>query len=306
MSEQFLYGGQAIIEGVLIRGRTRAAMAVRSPDGEIVTRNLTVEGWTNGPARRIPIVRGVTILYETVAMGIRALTISAGIALQEGEEEEQQMNPVGVGAILALAFVLGVFVFFLIPVFVSHGIENLGASGAAANVIEGLLRLGLFVAYLWGVGQMKDVGRVFGYHGAEHMAVSAQEEGAPLDVATLRRFPTAHPRCGTAFLLTVVLVSIVVFMLIPRDPLWLLVGSRIVLIPVIAALSYEAIRFSGRHRHNIWVRIFDSPSLMTQKLTTREPDDGQIEVAIRAVEYAMELDAGSAATPVRDVPAGTS
>jgi len=295
VSERFLYGGQAVIEGVMIRGRSHAAVAVRDPQGVIVTRSLFVGGWTSGRAREIPLLRGIAILIETIVMGIRALTVSAEVAAQEEGKDVEPLPAAGLAVILALAFILGIIVFFLIPLFISHGLQAVGASAVAANVVEGLLRLAFFIGYLWGVGRMKDIGRLFGYHGAEHMAVSAQEQDMPLNVETLRRFPTAHPRCGTAFLLTVVLVSIIVFMLFPREPLWLLVTSRIVLVPVIAAISYEIIRFNGQHRSNPWVHLLDAPSLMTQKLTTRMPDDGQIEVAIRAVEYAMELDALSAA-----------
>ena len=296
MKEQFLYGGQAIIEGVMIRGRSHAAIAVRTPGGDIVTRPLSIGGWTNGRAREIPLLRGVAILVETVVMGVKALTTSAELAAQESGDDSEPLPAASIVVILGLAFFLGIVFFFLIPLFISRGLEGMGASHTTANVAEGLLRLAFFIGYLWAVGRMKDVGRVFSYHGAEHMAVSAQEHGAPLSVETLRRFPIAHPRCGTAFLLTVILVSIIVFMLFPRDSLWLLVTSRIVLVPLIAAISYEIIRFNGRHRSNPWVRLLDAPSLMTQKLTTRQPDNGQIEVAIRAVEYAMELDAGSAGT----------
>ena len=294
MSEQFLYGGQAIIEGVMIRGRSHAAIAVRSPGGNIITRSLSIAGWTTGRAREIPLLRGVAILVETIVMGVKALTASADIAARESGEDSEPLPAAGIAAILFIAFLLGIVIFFLIPLFVSRGVESV-ASDATANVVEGLLRLAIFVGSLWGVGRMKDVGRLFGYHGAEHMAVSAQEHHVPLTVETLRRFPTAHPRCGTAFLLTVVLVSIIVFILVPRDPLWLLVTSRVILVPFIAAISYEIIRFNGQHRSNPWVRLIDAPSLLTQKLTTRVPADDQIEVAIRAVEYAMELDAGSAA-----------
>jgi len=304
VKEQFLYGGQAIIEGVMIRGRSHAAIAVRSPGGDIVTRPLNIGGWTNGRAREIPLLRGVAILFETVVMGLKALTTSAELAAHQAEDDSEPLPAGSMAVILGLAFLLGIVVFFLIPLFISHGLESMGASHVTANVVEGLLRLAFFIGYLWAVGRMKDVGRVFSYHGAEHMAVSAQEQGAPLRVETLRRLPIAHPRCGTAFLLTVILVSIIVFMLFPRELLWLLVASRIVLVPVIAAISYEIIRFNGRHRSNPWVRLLDAPSLLTQKLTTRQPDSDQIEVAIRAIEYAMELDAGEATGNAAGTEAG--
>ena len=295
MNERFLYGGQAVIEGVMIRGRSHAAIAVRHPGGEIVTRSLTLGGWASGRARETPLLRGIAILVETVVMGVKALTASAEIAGEEAGSDSEPLPTAGVVMILGLAFVLGIIIFFLIPLFISQGIGRV-TSDATANMAEGLLRLAIFIGYLWAAGRMKDVGRLFGYHGAEHMAVSAQERGAPLNVETLRGFPTAHPRCGTAFLLTVVIVSIVVFMLFPRDPLWLVVASRIFLIPLIAAISYEIIRFNDQHRSNPWVQLLNAPSLLAQRLTTRVPADDQIEVAIRAVEYTMELDAQDAAS----------
>ena len=191
---------------------------------------------------------------------------------------------------MAIAFLVAIVVFFLAPLFISRGVESVGTSAVVANVSEGLIRLGFFIGYIWLVGKMRDIDRVFGYHGAEHMIVSAQEKGLSLDVQAARTQSTAHPRCGTAFLLTVVLVSILVFIVVPREPMWLLVGSRIFLIPVIAAISYEFIRFSGRHQSNFLVRNLNSPSMLLQKMTTRQPDDGQIEVAIEALQYAQELD----------------
>ena len=178
----------------------------------------------------------------------------------------------------------------MIPLFASRGVESLIESAVVANIVEGLIRLVLFLGYIWLIGWMSDIKRVFGYHGAEHMVVAAHEAGAPLDVASVRRFSTAHPRCGTAFLLTVVLVSILLFMAIPREPFWLLFTSRLILIPPIAAISYELIRFAGTHSEMAVVRFLSSPNLLLQKMTTRQPDDGMIEVAIDAMNYAQALD----------------
>jgi uncharacterized protein YqhQ len=164
--------------------------------------------------------------------------------------------------------------------------------------VEGGIRLGLFIGYVWVIGKMNDIKRVFGYHGAEHMVVHANEAGEPLTIQSVRRFPPAHPRCGTSFLMTVVLVSIIMFMFFPREPFWFLVISRIVLVPIIAGISYEFIRFAGTHQNSIWIRMISSPNILLQDLTTRQPDEGMMEVAITAIEYAIEMDKG--ATPSDD------
>ena len=305
-----LYGGQAIIEGVMIRGRTHAAIALRKSSGRLVRHALPIQGWANSGARRLPLVRGVIVLAETLVMGMKALTISANEAADEETAAEavagadgaaagpresagQAVDAMGRGAMagmLGIAILFAVAIFFLAPLFLSRAVESAGASGLTANIAEGAIRLGLFVGYVWLIGRMSDIQRVYGYHGAEHMAVAANESGAPLTVESVRRFSPAHPRCGTSFLLTVVFVSILLFIFIPREPMWLLVGSRIVLIPVIAAVSYEFIRFSGTRQDNPLVRLASMPNLLLQKLTTRQPDDSMIEVAIDAMEYALELD----------------
>ena len=192
--------------------------------------------------------------------------------------------------LLTVSLLLGIVIFFLIPVLVSRFFEINGANNFVANLVEGGIRLGLFIGYVWVIGKMDDIKRVFGYHGAEHMVVHAHEAKEPLTVESVRRFPPAHPRCGTSFLMTVVLVSIIMFMLFPRDPMWFLIASRIVLVPVIAGISYEFIRYAGTHQNNIWIRLFNSPNILLQDLTTRQPDEGMMEVAITAIEYAIAMD----------------
>jgi len=294
MSDQprTLYGGQAVIEGVMIRGRTRAAVSVRRPSGTIARHALPLSSWANSSARRIPFIRGVLVLLETLTIGMKSLTISAQEAAGEDDGKEAELSAASMGLMLVVSILLAVGIFFLIPLFASRWAESAGAGPFLANVFEGALRLFLFIAYIWLIGRMKDIQRVFGYHGAEHMAVAAHEAGQPLTVKTVRRFPKAHPRCGTSFLMTVVVVSIILFVLIPREPFWFLFGSRLVLIPVIAAISYEFIRYAGTHSNLLWVRILGAPNLMLQELTTREPDDQMIEVAIDAMNYAIALDTG--------------
>ena len=294
-----LYGGQAVIEGVMIRGQTRAALAVRRPDGIIVRRSIPLESWANSTLRNIPLLRGVLVLLETLLVGMKSLTISANeAAADENPDEDQQLSSVAMAMLLTVSLVLGVVIFFLIPVFVSRLVDNAGANDFIANLVEGGIRLGLFIGYVWVIGKMNDIKRVFGYHGAEHMVVHANEAGEPLTIQSVRRFPPAHPRCGTSFLMTVVLVSIIMFMFFPRDPFWFLVVSRIVLVPIIAGISYEFIRFAGTHQNNVWIRMISSPNILLQDLTTRQPDEGMMEVAITAIEYAIEMDKG--ATPSDD------
>ncbi|MBI4304830.1 MAG: DUF1385 domain-containing protein [Chloroflexi bacterium] len=294
MAREFHYGGQAVIEGVMIRGRTRAALAVRRPDRAIETKVIQIPSWGTGQVRKIPLVRGVSVFLETLVVGMQALTLSASISSDEGDRPGQQLSPVAIALTIALAIGLGIVLFFLLPLFVSKWAETAGLGAFAANVVEGVVRLAAFIGYIYLIGRLKDVQRVLSYHAAEHMAVSAHEAGASLDVASVRRYPRAHPRCGTAFLLTVMLVSVVVFMFIPREPLPLVVSSRIFLVPLIAAISYEIIRFAGKHPGSKWVRVITSPNLMLQELTTRPPTDDQIEVAISALNCAIDQDRAEA------------
>lgn len=287
-----LYGGQAVVEGVMIRGRDHAALSIRREDNTISRREIDLTGWSKVRARRIPWIRGVIVLAETLMVGMKALSISAAEAAPPDEEtgEPEEFGKGSMAAMLLISLLFGILIFFLAPLGLSRVAEWGGANEITANIVEGLVRLIIFVGYIWLIGRMEDIRRVFGYHGAEHMAVAAHEAGEPLTVESVRRFPEAHPRCGTSFLMTVVVVSILLFILIPRDPWWVLLGSRIVLIPVIGAISYELIRYAGTHPGQILVRIFGAPNLWLQELTTRPPDDSMIEVAIDAMEYALELD----------------
>lgn len=279
----------------MIRGRRGASLAVRRQDGSIGLRDIPLVTWANGPARRVPLARGILVLVETLVVGMRSLAISANEAAAEepadrgaGAPAEPPISSIGMSGMFAAALIFGVGLFFVLPLLVSRAVESSGS--LVANLTEGGLRLALFLGYIWAIGQMKDIKRVFGYHGAEHMAVSAHEHGDPLTSEALRRYPTAHPRCGTSFLLTVVLVSIIVFIFVPREPFWFVLMSRIVLIPVIAALSYELIRFAGFHQSHPLVRAAMSPNLLLQRMTTRKPDEGMMEVAIAAMNHAIAKD----------------
>ena len=282
------YGGQAVIEGVMIRGQRNIAVAVRRPDGSVATMCRPLTPIFTGRLRRIPLVRGVIAMAETLTLGMRALSYSANVA---AEAEGEEISAGSMAGMMLVSLSIAVGLFFLVPVLASDRLEGLLGSSLAANIAEGVIRLGLFLGYIMLISRMNDIRRVFMYHGAEHMTVHAQERGDPLEIERIRRYPTAHPRCGTAFLLVVMVVAILAFIFVGREPFWWLIASRIVLVPLIAAVSYEIIRFSGRHADNPLVGLITAPSLALQSLTTRQPDDDQIEIAITAMEQAQAADA---------------
>ena len=290
---RFAYGGQAVIEGVLIRGRNHFSLAVRRPDGNIESRSNRLNSFYTGRARRLPFVRGFIVLAETLVLGIKALHTSANLAAQEpGTGAKTEIPNWAMGLTLFSSLVIGLSIFFLLPLLIVWAMDPVVPSHIVSELIEGALRLLILVGYVWAISIFPDIKRVFAYHGAEHMAVHAHEAGLPLTVDNVRKFGTPHPRCGTAFLLTVMLVSIAVFILLMDPPWEYRIASRIVLIPVIAAISYEIIRFSGTRQHLLVGQIISRPGLWLQRLTTRQPDDGQIEVAICAVEGALAADDG--------------
>ena len=293
---RFVYGGQAVIEGVMIRGRDHYSLAVRKLNGDITTVSSRLSTLYTGRLRSIPLIRGVIVLLETLVIGIQALSRSANIAL---EEEGQELSGWSMAFMLAISLTLGVGLFFIAPLFAIRSLDSFITSDELSNLMEGILRLAVFLAYILLIGRLPDIKRVFAYHGAEHMTVHAHEHNLPLDVEHVRMFPTAHNRCGTAFLLVVMVVAIAVFTFVGRPSLPVSVLSRIVLVPVIAAISYEIIRLSGAHAANPLVKFIVYPSLALQSLTTRKPDDAQIEVAIRAMEHAIAIDEGTV-LPVDD------
>ena len=281
------YGGQAVIEGVMIRGQNNVTTSVRNPQGKIQTRVKPIGDIFTGKPRRFPLIRGILALAETLYLGMDSLSYSASVSDGESDEEISKLS---IASMIGFSVLIAIALFFLLPLIASKPFEGLFGSDITSNVVEGVLRLVIFVMYIFGIGLMSDIRRVYMYHGAEHMTVHAMEKGDPLVVAEIRKYPTAHPRCGTAFLLTVMIIAIIVFTLVPRDPFWMVIISRIVLIPVIASLSYEVIRLSGKYSQNFMVSLIMAPSLWLQKLTTRQPDDAQIEVAISAMTAAVEAD----------------
>ncbi|RME80588.1 MAG: DUF1385 domain-containing protein [Caldilineae bacterium] len=306
MSE-FYYGGQAVIEGVMMRGRRKVAVAARNPQGEIILHEEPLPARIyQGRVSRLPFVRGTVLLWDALVLGTRALMWSADVAIGEEEESEGFSGPVAWGTMLvSLAF--GVGLFFLLPTAVSQWLEqSLGLAKTVSSLLEGFLRIILFLAYILAIGRMKDVQRVFAYHGAEHKTINAYEAGAPLTPESVARFSTQHTRCGTSFLLFVLVISILLFVPLQFDLWWLRLLSRLVLIPVVAGISYEFLRFSTRYRRNPIMRVLIAPGLALQKLTTREPDLEMLEVAIAALIPVLAADGltvPSAETEWTPVPA---
>ncbi len=285
--KKFNYGGQAVIEGVMIRGRSSVVTAVRRPKGEITTDVRPLPSLTTNRMRRTPLLRGVVILVEAMLLGIKSLLYSANIAM---EEEEEEIPTKAIWGMIASAVVLVVVLFFIAPLFLTKLVNAYIPNSVVFHIVEGVIRLIIFVAYLKVMGFLPDIKRVFTYHGAEHKAVNAYEAGVPMDVESIKSYSTAHVRCGTSFLFLVLVIAIFVFSFVGRQNLWLMIGARIILIPVIMGLGYEVIYFGARYTHNWFMRIILAPGLLMQSLTTGEPDDRQLEVAIAAMNKAVEVD----------------
>lgn len=287
MDNKVYYGGQAVIEGVMMRGRKAVVTAVRRPGGEVTMDIKPLSAFYTGKLRRIPLLRGIIILVEAMVLGIQSLLYSANVAL---EEEDEEISRKSVWAMVATAIVMVVVLFFIAPLFLAKLTNPYIQSSLVFHLIEGFIRLAIFIAYLKLISFLPDIKRVFTYHGAEHKTVNAYEHGVLLEVEEVRKYDTAHVRCGTSFLFVVLVIAIVVFALIGRQSLWLMVLSRVLLIPVIAALGYEVTYFGARHVKNVLFRIVLAPGLLLQTLTTGEPDDSQLEVALSALRKVMEID----------------
>jgi uncharacterized protein YqhQ len=308
------YGGQAVLEGVMMRGRTFMAVAVRAPDKRIVvTSEALPRHLYGGIVQKIPLVRGMTMLWDALGLGMKALMFSADIQMEAeegtGTDAAAQAKPAEPASLskplawttVAVALVLGIGVFFVTPLAVVGLAERLiGASSSLwSNLAEGVIRLVLLVGYVALIGLMPDVRRVYMYHGAEHMTIHAWEHNDPLDPAHVGRYPPAHPRCGTAFLLEVVAISVVLFALLGTPDIWLRVLSRILLIPVIAGLAYELLRLGGKYPDSWLMKVIVAPGLLLQALTTRYPDESQMEVAIASMRELLkrEGDTEASVTP---------
>jgi uncharacterized protein YqhQ len=287
VAKKFHYGGQAVVEGVMMRGQKAVVTAVRRPDGEITVDAQPLPAFATSRVRRVPVIRGIIVLVETLVLGYKSLLYSANVSM--GEEEEKISGGAAWGMVAA-SLALVVAVFFIAPLFLARTLDVYIESSVLFHLVEGFIRLAMFVAYLKLIGLSHSLRRVFSYHGAEHKAVNAYEADVPLSVAPVREYSTAHKRCGTSFMFVVLVIAIIVFSLVGRPSLGLMVLWRVILIPAIAGLSYEIIQFGARHEGNRLVRAFLAPGLWLQKLTTREPDDEQLEVAVSALKRAVEID----------------
>jgi uncharacterized protein YqhQ len=285
---RFTYGGQALIEGVLMRGRDAIAVAFRAPGGGIVWAEERLDSGFHGSRwARLPGIRGLVVLYETLVTGTRWLVRSASLAASETGVE---LGRGAVALMLGLTLVAGVGVFFLLPLLIASLTTSNTDNGFVQHLVEGVVRALIFVGYLLVVGRAPDVQRVFQYHGAEHKTIHALEAGDPLTTEAVRRYPTAHPRCGTEFLVIVLALSIIAFSLVGRQSVLVSIATRIVLIPVIAAVGYELLRFGGRHRSNPIIKVVMYPGILIQMITTKQPTDDMIEVAIVSMEQAILAD----------------
>ena len=289
-----------------MRGAKTMSVAVRAPNGRIVVHSEPLNQAIYGSwVARVPFVRGTTLLWDTLVLGIRTLMFSADVAVQ-GIESEQEPNctpdstesgpdesafsgPLAWGSLaLSLAIALGVF--FVLPTLLTRLIDPYIPGDLLSNLVEAIIRLGLVLLYVWGVGHLPDIERVFAYHGAEHKTVHAYEHECPLTVESVRTFGTAHERCGTSFILVMIVVSALIFSLFGRPSLLIRVLSRIVLIPIVVGIAYEILKAGAKYGDRWWMRVLLSPGLLIQRLTTREPDDDMLEVAIAALKCVLAAD----------------
>ena len=283
------YGGQALIEGVLMRGRKYVVAVMRKPDDSLHLEEEKLKGLYTSGLAKIPFFRGLVVLWDSLFLGMKYITLSANL---QSEEDDEKIEGPMLFFTLILSLSLSIGLFFVFPTFIIEVLNRiLPLSQLLMNVLEGFMRLFLLIAYIWAIGKTKDIARVFAYHGAEHKTINAYENGANITIESVRNFPLAHPRRGTSFLLTLVILSIVVFTIIgPIPSLPLKIISRIGFVPIIAMLAYELIRWTGDHSDNIFVKLMTEPNLMLQQLTTQEPSDDMLEVAITSFNKLIKLE----------------
>ncbi|NPV40700.1 MAG: DUF1385 domain-containing protein [Anaerolineae bacterium] len=282
------YGGQALIEGVLMRGKHYLVASFRKPNGEIVTEEEKLTGIYQSGLAKLPFLRGLVILWDSLSLGMKYITISANYQA-ESEDEKIEGGSLAITMLISVGLAIGLF--FVLPTFLAEFIARImSASSFGANIVEGLMRLAILIGYIWVIGRTPDIARVFAYHGSEHKTINAFEDNAVLNVDTVMKYPLEHPRCGTAFLLTLVVLSVLVFSLLGPMTLWLKILSRVALVPLLAMLSYEVIRWMGDHLENPLVRLLVAPNLALQKLTTRQPDPKMVEVALTSFKQLLKLE----------------
>ena len=301
---RFYYGGQAVIEGVMMRGRRMVAVAVRAPSGQVVVYQESLPRHVGARLLAWPFVRGLVALYDMLFLGTRMLVFSAEIAAADPSTDFSDGAPppsggMGIGTVFGM--VVAVSIFLMAPVLLTRPVDRLGVNALTSNVVEGVIRLVMFLAYLLLISRLPEIQRVFAYHGAEHKTINAFESGATMTVEGVRPCSVQHPRCGTGFLLVVAVLCIVVFAFLGRPPLPIRLATRLLLIPVVTAIAYELLRLGANNYHRAWVRVLLRPSLALQRLTTREPDDSQIEVAVRAFTVVRTADLDAVAVPAPDL-----
>jgi uncharacterized protein YqhQ len=285
--KKFYYGGQAVMEGVMMRGKQTMVVAVRRPNQEIGVYPQPLASLYTGVWRKTPLIRGIIALIESLVLGMQTLMFSANVAL---EEEEVKLSNWAMWGIILVAMAFAVGVFFLLPLWITNYVTAQFQSSLLFAFIEGVVRVAIFILYLWLISLMKDIKRVFAYHGAEHKAINTYEGGDPLEVAYARKYTTANPRCGTSFLFAVLVIAILVFSLVGKPSIGILVLSRILLLPVIAALGYEFIYITSRHADNPIMKVLLTPGMWLQSLSTRQPDDQQLEVALASLKKVLEAE----------------
>jgi len=281
------YGGQALIEGVLMRGKNALSSAMRAPDGKIVIYSEKLQGPYKNKLFQIPFLRGLIILWDSLVVGMKYLTISANV--QANEDEKIGTSSLYLAALISISF--AILIFFVLPVFITNLLSNfISLNVLTNNLLEGLIRLITIIVYLWLISFMPEINRVFAYHGAEHKTINAYEGHAELNVSSVMNYSVQHPRCGTSFLLTLVVFSIILFSFFGDIPFLIKLISRIVFIPIIAMFAYEFIRWLGNHLENPLIRLVAMPNMALQNLTTREPSPEMVEVAIKAFTSLIEFE----------------
>lgn len=284
MGDKFQYGGQAVIEGVMMRGKKDIAIAVRKPNDEIIVEQNPIKSVTEKfPFLKWPFFRGSVALVESMIIGIKALSFSAN---QSVEEEQEQLSSWEMIVTLGVAFAMGILLFVAVPATFARVLYSL-KSVVLINTLEGLFRISIFLIYVLAISRMKDIQRVFQYHGAEHKTINAYEAGEELTVENVKKYTKIHPRCGTSFLLIVMVIMIIVFGFLGKPPLLTRIAYKIILLPVVAGISYEFLKFSSKHMDSKIMRTLIAPGLWLQNLTTREPDEKQIEVAVTALKAVL-------------------
>ena len=302
MGDKFQYGGQAVIEGVMMRGSQGVAIAVRKPDNDIIIERRPVNSITKKlPFLKWPFLRGTIMLFESLIIGIQALAFSAN---QAAEGEGEELSTWEMALTIGLALVLGILLFVVAPTAGARLLYKTFSSNVLINFFEGLFRILIFLLYVIAISRMKDIQRVFQYHGAEHKVINAYEAGVELTVENIRGYSQLHPRCGTSFLLIVMVIMILIFSLFGKQDLVMRIVSRIVLLPVVAGVSYEVLKLSAKYCDSALMKIIITPGLWLQKMTTRDPDEGQIEVAVQALKAVLPAgDSEKEPLPAQDLAA---